>query len=116
MISVSSLLVPQAEEAGGAAGFGSGVPRSPGAAGRMVERHRETPELGRAHGNANCQDHPTDRQAQGTVCHRCRRDPPPTINVCFSVLRVGPSATVSLFMFQISPNNKQFPSPPTRDR
>lgn len=58
--------VPQAEAVRGAAGFGSSVPRRPGAAGRVAERHRETPELRRAHGNPDCQDHPADHQAQGT--------------------------------------------------
>lgn len=70
-------LLPQAEAVGGAAGFGSSVPRGPGASGRMAERHRETPELRRAHGNPDGKDHPADRQAQGTVWPRGYGDRPP---------------------------------------
>ena len=86
--------IPQAKAVGGAAGFGSSVPRSPGADGRMAERHRETPELCRADGNPDSQDHPADRQAQGTAWPHCYGVPPLTkrsqrsICMCVSELEI----------------------------
>ena len=59
--------VLQAEQAGGAAGVGPAVPRGFGASGGVAQRHRETPDLRRAHGHPDGQDHTADHQAQGTV-------------------------------------------------
>lgn len=60
-------LPPQAAAAGGAAGVGSSVPRGPGTSGRMAELHRAAPELRRAHGNPDGQNHAANTEAQGTV-------------------------------------------------